>query len=667
MKLRTKILIPIIIIVSCAIIGMGIYGYKSAEKIALVMVDSNLKSTLDTVVDTIDERKEIMNITREAMNKKNIYLAASVAEMIANNPEMLAAEKLVDLSKKIGVNEIHIVNEKGILIHSNIPDFIGFDFNSTEQTRPFLKALTDNDFALAQDPTERGVDKKLFQYIGVARKDKPGLIQIGLEPKGIQELIKKMDIQKLVERIHLGGKGYATVLDKNGIIIANPNKDYIGKDISKEEWGNELIEKEEGELKYTYEGLEKYSRFIHFKDNIVMTVFPAEEFKIYINKIKKAILYILVIAILSVLITVLMFLKSQLSKPLMKLVEAMQQAGDGNLEISLDVKSKDEIGELSKGFNKMTNQIKMLISNIKDTSIMTEKTSSAITTSSEEIGTSSTEIARTIQEIAAGSSNQAHEASMCLEITNNLAEKIEIITNRLKNASINAKKMEEMNGLGLGAMKELKRKFEDNTQASIDVSKGIEELAEKSSAIEAIIETIRSIAEQTNLLALNAAIEAARAGEEGRGFAVVAEEVRRLAEQSTVSTEEIQGIIQEIVGVINNTNRTMDSAKVVVEKVNNYLEETEKIYNEIKSVTKEVTEQIESLNYDVGSIDEAKDNVLKSIGSISTISEETAAATEEISASSEEQTAAIEEVVASIQELDRMIEELSESIKIFRV
>ncbi len=391
-----------------------------------------------------------------------------------------------------------------------------------------------------------------------------------------------------------------------------------------------------------------------------------QEYNAFI-KIKR---FLMLFAIGLLLVTIIIghIISRNISRPVEVITKISSKIANYDLKTKdINIKNKGEIGILANSFNNMTNNLKELITNVTKITERTENVSRAIRNSSENLATSSEEISSSIQQIASGASYQAQDISDSLEISNNLANKIDDIYKKLNGAATDANDMKEKNKLGINSLTEFDYSLKEDDEARIRVRKGMEKLSQKSESIETVVETIDSISEQINLLALNAAIEAARAGEHGKGFGVVAEEIRKLAEQSSVAAKEIQDTIEEITGEINNTNNTMKDTKATAQNTHNKLNQTKEAFNKIKISTDKVIDQIELLHNDISYVEEVKDKVLTSLESVSSVAQQSAAATEEITASTEEQTAAIQQVSSTIIELDNIIKELSQKIEIFKL
>lgn len=668
MKLKNKIIVPVGIMLIITISAITITTYLQVKSgIAMKMLDEQVTSGLETVKKTVESREKIMKEIEKALGDKGISLASAIAKLIEQDPELLATNKLQALAREYGADEIHVTNEQGVLVNGTIPDFFGFDFHSNEQASAFVPCIRDKNFKFAQPVTERGTDKELFQYIGVPRLDQPGIVQIGYKMDTLNKILSKMDLQQAISELTIGTDGYAYIVDLEGNIINHKDSTLNGQSIAEYEWATPILTEESGQADHVENDVVMHTPFERIGDRIIVATMSDESITTYLNGFKMIALVIALGGLVAMFLVVSYVIRRVATKPIDRIMKVMNQVSEGQLNVEVAIKNKDEISKLGMNFNNMIKQMKVMISDIKDIAAKTNMASDEIIGSAEQAGQVSEEVAKTIGEIATGATNQAQEAGNSLDITNALADRINDINGKIGIVMDNAENMKEKNEQGLISMDQLGDKFVENTEATRSLSRDLTNLADKSKSIGTIIETIGSIAAQTNLLALNAAIEAARAGEQGKGFAVVADEVRVLAEQSTDATKEIQTIIQEIISVINTTNDTMDQSMELVESVNHQLQDTKSVFGEINTSTDEVAKQINLLSNDVEYVNLAKEEVLAAIENISSITQQSAASTEEISASAEEQTASIEEVIAAIHELNESIDRMGESVKAFTV
>jgi len=480
-----------------------------------------------------------------------------------------------------------------------------------------------------------------------------------------------INLQKLtgiLAETKIGENGYSFSIDSTGVFVTHPNKKLIGKNVSEFDWGKQLMEGTEGNFEANIDGKNRLVIFQTNK-NTGWKIAGVVEKSELTGKLEIIMYTVGIICALGIIIALLgsILFAGRITKQIKSILAAMEKFGSGDLTSSVNVKARDEIGYIASSFNKMAEGMRKLLGGVQEAAFKSRTISDKVAETSNAISIASTEIASAVHEIATGTSEQAKEASESVEITNVLAGKIGDMVDKLQITVESTEKMRKKNELGTRSINELRDRFRKNTEATLNASRGVQEVSEKSKSISKIIETINAIADQTNLLALNAAIEAARAGEAGKGFAVVADEVRKLAEGSSKATDEIKTIVEDIVLLIEKTYRDMEYTGKLVNEANAGLEETNNSFMEIEESVKEVTRQMELLRADISEVNKAKDKVLGSIESITAITQQASAATEEVSASTEEQVASIEDTVRSMEELSGIITHLSDSIKAFKI
>jgi methyl-accepting chemotaxis protein len=249
--------------------------------------------------------------------------------------------------------------------------------------------------------------------------------------------------------------------------------------------------------------------------------------------------------------SVVWLLRSKLA-PLSDLVRQAEALGAGDLSVRLNVTSNDEIGQLSRAFNQMSQALSTMVEHIRRSSEEVNSRAQALSGLSggayegmEQQSGEITSMAGAVEEFSATSLNIADNMGNTQRLAQENAQQTQIGRTSMEEASSSLEQI-------AGAL---------NTTATV-----INTLGQRSQEIGGIVGVITSIAEQTNLLALNAAIEAARAGEQGRGFAVVADEVRNLASRTRQATDEISGMIHSIQQETGNAISTMEQGNLLMQE-----------------------------------------------------------------------------------------------------
>jgi len=317
--------------------------------------------------------------------------------------------------------------------------------------------------------------------------------------------------------------------------------------------------------------------------------------------------------------------------------------------------------------NDIMNKLRTLISDVQTLSsdICTtskenkELLDNAITTVNETTGV--------IMEIANSSTEQAHILENCNHLVINLYSGLENILNDMKASKDFTEKAVSIVVQGEDAISMQESKMADTKKASSKAVNSIMDLEQKSKEISDIVQVISSISEQTNLLALNASIEAARAGEYGRGFTIVADEIRKLAEQSASSAQEIGKIVQYVQASVMDTVNEINKVNIAVDEQSSSLSIAVQSFNNVSEIVNNITCNINNVLNSTTALTSDCRETEKEISSIAAAAEENAAATEEVSAAMSEQLEFIQAVEISAKKLFKSSIEIEKATEIYKV
>ncbi len=425
-----------------------------------------------------------------------------------------------------------------------------------------------------------------------------GVIGIDVSLKGLTDFIKT---------IKMGESGYIMLIQDDGVILADPkHPEILFKNISESGFSGlkPLAKIASGNARIELDNTVYEARVFTSPDlgwKLVGLIERSEIMKQFYTMIS---IMLTIGVIVSIVFGVFaFFLSNSLAEPVIYTTKLLKDIaeGEGDLTKSIDVKSRDEMGELAKWFNMFVGNLRNIIKELASNSGVVDESSSTLQ-----------DIATRLQVGAEATSTRASTvASASEEMNSNFSGIAATMEETTGNTNMMATATEEMTATinEIAQNSESARSISENAvnQAKIATEK-MAKLGTAASDIGAVTETITEISEQTNLLALNATIEAARAGEAGKGFAVVANEIKELAKQTADATANIKEKIDDVQSTTSETVTEIESISTIINEVNQIISTIATAIEEQSSATKEISNNVLQTSEGIQSISQLISN-----------------------------------------------------------
>lgn len=651
MSMKNKLILSFLVVLLVPSLVIFYTSYNSAKN----TIDRQLK---DSALGNVEIVNQTIDQFIHAQMENIDYLSHAINPGKMKNNSNKEIRQLLDTiqDSKEDVEQTYVGSKTGEFMNSptsfkNPPDY-------DPRERPWYKTAMENKGeVIITDPYVSKSSKQVVVTLAKATSDAEGVVAVNLKLGNLTEMINQ---------INIGKEGYVSLIDGTGHYISDPNLE-AGSEASSDLF-NKLEATEAGKFQYG-KGSKESNRSFTTSDisgwKTVGTMFQSEV-KQTVSPILKSTLIVIAISLVLGGLIVLFIIRS-INQPISKLLHASRKMSDGNLSEPITLSKNDELGQLAQSFNQMREKLNAIIMNVRDKSTSLAASAEQLTASTEQNTSATEQISSSIQEVAAGMETQ----SASLETSSrNAAE----VSRTLQMVTSSSEQVSETTVQALAVVEEGNNAIETSVgqmdyikETVNELSNSIEGLGKNSQEISKIVDVIKDIADQTNLLALNAAIEAARAGEHGKGFAVVASEVRKLAEQSSQSSEQIREMIEMIQEETNSAVKSMDTGTTEVEKGIEVVNHAGKSFTAISGFVRDISDKAGIVTTKMQEVGSSVEQFVQTFDEVTAVAETTADGAQNVSASTQEQLASMEEIRGSASSLTEMAEELQELVEQFKL
>ncbi|WP_138753909.1 methyl-accepting chemotaxis protein [Paenibacillus sinopodophylli] len=671
LSFRFKLPAMICLLVCVVLAATSIISYRIAASITLDKSKDEIKATSDRIGEGL--------LSSVQLEQQSVYLLSvnnSITELLAlrntgtledqtffsaSNGPHVKANKMLEASIKgmPGIESLMLIDKQGIVIASNNPDTLTKSRSDRQYFQDSLQGKTVVSEALVSKVSGNQVNVFSMPVL-----DSSGSVQ-GVF---IATAVSSFFVDKLAS-IQINDQGKVIILDRVGTVVYHSaDEALIGKPLETAEY-NEILKPSgdgklnQGEVKLA-DKVSYYSK-IPLSDWTIIVEDPYSDVNKPLQSMLKKMMTVMLIALL-LSIAVGVIISRLVTKPIVQLTGLFKKLSSGDLTVTASGRYSGEFKELADSFNTMAERNKDLISSMNGSIAVLHNSTRELDQTSSRTSVSIMETSTTTSEIAKAMESQANDTESIVNKFMDVGDKIASATSkshRIKEKADAITDIFEANHEVIETLVAINVRNEEEVRKISEITR---QLAESSSGIGRMTDAIAEIANQTKLLALNASIEAARAGEHGRGFAVVASEIRKLAEQTSIQSQDINAIVGQTISHVEKNNQSVHIIEGITVQHNDSVGQTKQSFDLVSGHVQNIIEQVRAMVEELHEIENDKNDVLDAAQNLSASGEEVSASVEEVTATVQEQAAMVQQLAEMVTTIDRLTQDLASASAQFK-
>ncbi|MDC7220266.1 MAG: methyl-accepting chemotaxis protein [Spirochaetales bacterium] len=588
-------------------------GVSEIENTNMERMASSITETLELSFESKRKLLETFSTGSGVGSKLFFYLYGNPRKTRSVRASLIQDMEILHMADK-DLENVFITDRSGLVVSSNATNSL---LNKHLDGYDFYKVVIENKQSSFISPTIIKSPSSGNDVLVIAQALYFNNIMVGL-------MGATLNLDKLAENYILdkkvGHTGYAFVFNGSGKILVHPDKELFMADWSSTDFISRSIggeEKVSDQFKYKGETKQVSVNRLNNPDWYIALSMDESELLELSDRLSLLLIGFYVFLMLLMTLFLVLFSHRFIARPLRSVLEIVHEASEGDLSSRGTISGQDELGEMTHSFNHMLeslnnffhqlqNQMGVmedggmdLVANMEETSAAVHQINANITSNKRHIEMQKNSVDATVasvEEIARNIENQDNQIGRQGTQILNSSSAVEQMVAQMTSLSESTDKASDY-------MKELNQSSQTGETNMNEVAQMLRDIEGKSQELEAANTMISSIAAQTNLLAMNAAIEAAHAGEAGRGFAVVADEIRKLAEQSTSQSKQINSSISEIK---NNIHDVVTSSETTTHSFLTIMENVRLVDDITKEIKIAMNEQVEGSSQVLSSLKEMR-------------------------------------------------------------